>query len=234
MPYRGEDPCPHCKNSGFLHIRMKPDPEKGKLGEAIQPCCCINAEIIKNKFPILGTISDPPPSDFISIAKTFTEVKNNRRKIKNYVFYGSEKKFLYIYKSILLFYWNFTSLFELLDGIQVVHKYYTGQTNHTLYDLLRYELLSIVFTSVSNNQAMQPTILDTIKNRYRNEKSTWIYSTDESALKESQEYSDGLDEYLKSFKTSDLSKNFKYSGYSDAEESARKQRRSAQISVSNI
>lgn len=235
MSYRGESPCPYCGDSSFLHIQGKPDREKGKLGESIIPCCCTNAALINKRFPTLRTVSDPPASDFISIAKKFTEIRNDKRVLKNCLFLGPEKRFFYIFKSLMLFYWNSVTAFELLDGIQVVHNYFVGKDEKTLYDLQKYKLLGICFISVANNKAMDTTILDAITNRVRVDEATWIYAPDINALQQSKEYSEGVGELLKSyFKKYDLSKNFDYPGYGVTESKVIDKKRDAQISNANL
>jgi len=235
MSYRGESPCPYCKDSSFLHIQGKPDREKGKLGESIIPCCCTNAALINKKFPTLFTVADPPAKEFISIAKRFTEIKEDKRSIKNCLFFGPEKRFFYVFKSLMLFYWNNVTAFELLDGIQIVHNYFVGKDEKTLYDLQNFKLLGICFISVAKNNAMDTTILDVVKNRIRVNRATWIYAPDINSLQQSKEYSDGLGEVLKDhFKKYDLSKNFAYPGFGSTEELSVNRKRSAQINNANI
>lgn len=234
MSYRGQDPCPYCGDSAFLHLQTKQDREKGKIGEAILPCCCTNASIINKKFPTLMTVADPPADEFISIAKRFTEVTGKERSIKNLVFYGPEKRFFYLYKAMMLFYWNSVTSFELLDGIQVVHNYFVGKDEKTLYDLQKFKLLGICFISSANNKAMTTTILDTVRNRLRINASTWLYAANPEELRSSQEYSDDLGEIVKTFNVCDLTKNFSYPGYGATEGNATQQRRNVQINAANL
>jgi len=234
MSYRGVTPCPYCKDSSFLHIQTKQDREKAKIGESIIPCCCTNAALINKKFPTLMTVADPPAEEFISIAKKLTETKNDKRQIKNYVFFGNEKKFFYLFKSIMLFYWNSVRSFELLDGIQIVHNYFVGKDERTLYDLQRYKLLGICFISIANNKAMDTTILDAVRNRLRVGAATWIYAPSPEELKQSQEYSEELGQIIDTFVKVNLDKSFPYPGFGATEEAATKHRRKAQINAANI
>jgi hypothetical protein len=234
MSYRGQTPCPYCGDSAFLHVQKKPDREKGKIGESILPCCCTNASVINKRFPTLMTVSDPPATEFIEITKRFTEIKDNKRVIKNFVFYGPEKRFFYLYKSIMLYHWNSVTSFELIDGIQVVHNYFVGKDEKTLYDLQKYKLLGICFISVANNKAMSTTILDTVKNRLRINAATWLYAQSPEDLRQSQEYSEELGEIVKTFNVCDLNKNFSYPGYGATEENATQKRRNVQINASNL
>ena len=234
MGYRGQIPCPYCKDSTFLHIQTKEDRSKGKIGEAIVPCCCTNATIINKIFPLLSTVSDPPAEEFLAISKQLTEIKDNKRVIKNYIFYGEERKFLYLFKSVALFYWSSLSSFEILDGLQVVLNYYVGKDENTLYDLLKFNLLGLIFTSASNNQAIPKTVLDTIKNRMRYGTATWVYSQSPSSLQQSQEYSSDLQTILDEYSLYDLSRDFVYPGFGSTESKVVKHRQSVQRSLSNF
>jgi len=234
MSYRGESPCPYCGDSAFLHIQTKIDREKGKIGESILPCCCTNSILINKKFPTLLTVADPPANEFISIAKKYTVIKNNKRVIKNCVFYGSEKQFFYLFKSMMLFYWNTLTTFELLNGLSLVHNYYVGKDEKTLGDLQKYKLLGISFISVAKNEAMSATILEVVQNRIRLEEATWIYALTPESLVDSKEYSTELGDFLKDFETCDLSRSFSYPGFGNTEQSASRQRRAAQINAANV
>jgi len=217
MPYRNITPCPYCNDKGFLRQPLlKADRARGAIGEAIQPCCCTNAVLINKSFPLLSTVADPPSDDFLEISKKVTTIVEKQRVITNSIFYGSEKKFLYFVKSIMMFYWNYTKSFEVLDGLQMLQSYYTSNSEHTLYDLMKYELVAIMFTTSLNNKALDKMVFDTIKNRYRYNKATWIYAPNDSELKTTTEYSESLDQVLELFSVFNLNepKMFNFKGFS--------------------
>jgi hypothetical protein len=191
------------------------DRTKGAIGEAIQPCYCTNAAIINKIFHLLSTVSNPPPFDFLKITKLLTRDNKPLPHIANIIFYGSEKRFLYLVKSVFIFYWNHTKSFELMDGLEVLKKYYSSDSEHSLYDLMKPELVALMFSTSLTNKALDKLIFDSIKNRYRYNKSTWIYVSKEDELKNTTEYSESLDQIIKLFHIIDLNdnKNFDFKGF---------------------
>ena len=229
MPYRDYKVCPYCNDKGMI---IKEDLEtKEKVKVKGITCMCQIALTVNKLFPILSTVPDPSIEDIVSIGKTYKiKTIDKTFKYKNCVFFGDEKKFIYLFKSICLGSYYGTTKFELLDGLQVVHKYHVEQMegiDRDIYTLLNFDLLGLFFTNETENKAMDKTVHDTVEGRLRYGKNTWAFAKSSIDLKRNKgcnenTYTMLMDSNL--FEIIDLStqQNFDYSGYNSEFDITRK------------
>jgi len=229
MPYRNHDICPYCNDKGII---IKEDPStREKIKVKGIACMCQIALTVNKLFPILGTVSDPSIEDIVSIGKKYKlKTTDKTFKYKNCVFFGDERKFIYLFKSICLGSYYGTTKFELLDGLQVVHKYHVEQMDgidRDIYSLINFDLLGLFFTNETENKAMDKTVHDTIEGRLRFGKNTWAYAKSPIDLKRNKGCNENTYTLLMDsnvFEIIDLNnqQSFDYSGYTNEFDTTRK------------
>ena len=227
MPYREHSKCPYCNDTGMKFHETSSD-----IGVGALPCICVNALTINKILPLLNTVSDPPIEDILEIGKKYKILRRDSTyKFKSCIFFGNEKRFLYLFKSICVGYYNYTSKFELLDGLQVVHKYHVEQQegiDRDIYTLINFDLLGLTFNNETENKAIDKTVHDTIQNRIRYDKGTWIYANSFMELRKNKGCSESTLEILTNnrlFEVFDLGdlKSFNYNGFEDLDAQNRRQ-----------
>lgn len=205
-----EEKCSYCNGAKFIDSGYTEKEVNGKrvLYPYAVPCYCEISRQINKKFDVFSRFSVVPPEDAVRAHELYEG--------KNVIFYGTELYFLYLAKAF--FTKGFLSKdYLILEGSSVVDKYNVPQENgtrRTIVTLNQYDHLVLLFTSCNEYPTLKTCISDVIKNRYRINKSTWVYAYDKEHLIRSKEYSSDLDTYLNQYITKELNaSNFKFKGF---------------------
>lgn len=226
-----EPVCKYCGGTGQIRTKGRVKEFRGRkiYEEDASPCVCIMNKHLSERFKQLASVPDAAPEDAIKAAKryardTFKDMSDLDRAMaspskrfehRNLIFVGDETLFFYILKSYFLFFYKYNK-FEFLEGLEVVQKYYVEQhdgTHRSLYDLNKFDLLVLSFTSKPNNVAMQDNILEVIKNRSNLNYPTWIYTPTIEGLTIAKEYSEPLQQYITNFNKCSVNNRFDYIGF---------------------
>jgi len=224
------DVCPYCKGTQRLDVGYEEKVVNGKRSIYMfsDQCYCVRNERVGLRFPLLAKTPDATPED--------AELAHKDFEGKNLIFLGDEDKFRYLVKSYFLRD-LFSKDYMILEGITIVDKYHAPQndgTRLTIANLEQYTVLVILFTSYTHYDTMQGCINDTIKNRLRLGRPTWVFAKTTGDLEGSREYSAPLKEIFEgNFTTVNVGTKIARYGYSQKTVEVRKQKskRAAQQSA---
>ncbi len=211
-----EKVCKYCKGTGQIKISEKKDFLFDKYGKLLDEykyytCFCVNNKLVSNSFNKLRGV----PEIMLEDAKQAGKIAGFR----NLLIYGSEQKFLHLVKSMMVLHANYHHTFELINGVELVQKYYVEQpqgVTRSLLDLEEKNLVIFIFDACNDNKAQSKAVFEVIKNRFRMndyskdkkdkiDRPTWIYAPNEEALLASKEYSQDIKPYLANFYKLDIS-----------------------------
>jgi hypothetical protein len=203
--------CPYCGNSGqikFISANRKSiavDKYNKPLVEySYYTCPCVNNKVISETYNKLSGTPDVTLAEAIYAGKF--------AGFRNLVIHGSEEKFLFLVKATMLLHANYHRTFEILNGIELVQKYYVEQrpgTFRSLSDLEAKDLLIFLFDAAPENKVQNTTVFEVIKNRLRMNslekrlkkeevyRPTWVYTTSQESITKSKEYSSDAGQLLK-------------------------------------
>lgn len=213
-----ENVCPYC--NGAEQIRIPADRPKmlDRHGKPMQDflyytCFCVNNRAISKKFNQLSGIPDITPSEALTAG--------NFAGFRNFLIFGPEMKFWHLVKATMVLHANYHRTFEVLNGYDVIKRYYVEQPDgvqRSLDDLENRDLLVFVFDASMENRAQNKVVFEVIKRRTRMNnpealkrgekisRPTWIYAPSKEQFKESKEYSTDIEELVEDFKVLPLAK----------------------------
>lgn len=207
--------CPYCNGRGMKLVEIEVAGPDGKplKRDASRPCICTLNTYVSSRHEWLTGICDVTPEDCIEVGK--------KLEFANYIFYGTEHKFLYVAKAFIVLHYHYNKTFKVLSGADVAQKYAMAQPNGvipTVTALTDFSLVSLLCVAKINNKAITPGSYEMVANRLRVKKPTWIYAQDEAALHQSVEYqaegfSETLETLIGDFPLVDVDRWFKIPGY---------------------
>lgn len=210
--------CPYCKNTGQIAFKEEKTYILDRNGNKIYDdryytCFCVNNRIISKQFNQLTGVPDITPQEALFSAQF--------AGFKNFLIFGNEMKFWHLVKATMLLHANFHRTFEILNGYDVIKRYYVEQPDgvvRSIDDLEDRDLLVFVFDASMENKAQNKVVFEVIKRRVRmnnpddikeNKKiyrPTWIYAPTKEGFKDSKEYSSDIEELIADFGTLNLNK----------------------------
>lgn len=212
-----KDICPYCKNTGQIRVKSRKTQMCDRNGNPMEDfsyytCFCVNNRIISKKYNRLLGIPDITPKEALNAGKF--------AGFHNFLIFGDEIKFLHLVKSTMILHANFHRTFEMLNGYDVIKKYYVEQQDtiqHSIDELENKDLLIFIFDVSMENKAQNKVVFEVIKRRVRMndpratrkdkiQRPTWIYSPTKEDFKESKEYSTEIERLIEDFYVLDLKK----------------------------
>lgn len=216
-----EEKCPYCKGSGQIRLKAEKAEKSSMLDRHGKPmdvvryytCFCINNRIISKTYNQLAGVPDITPDQALKAGKF--------AGFCNYLIFGSEMKFWHLVKSTMILHANYHRTFEILNGYDVVKRYYVEQADgiiRSLEDLEDRDLLIFVFDASMENKAQNKVVFEVIKRRVRMNdpeaiekgekirRPTWIFAPSKENFKDSKEYSADIEELVTDFRILDMKK----------------------------
>ena len=195
--------CPYCHDSGQIKFKAKDRANVAldKYGKPVEEysyytCLCVNNRAIALTYNKLSGMPDITLPEMIAAG--------NFAGFRNLVLYGNEKKFLHLVKATMVLHANYHHTFELLNGIELVQKYYVEQPqgiHRSIQDLEEKNLVVFMFDSAPDNKAQNTTVFEVIKsrnrmnnpakifNKERVSRPTWIFTPSQEGITKSKEHS---------------------------------------------
>lgn len=215
------DNCPYCKGTGQIPLKSDPKRKSTMLDRNGKPmqvaryytCFCVNNRIISKAYNQLSGIPDISPKQALEAGKF--------AGFHNLLIFGNDTKFFHLVKATFILHANYHRSFEILNGYDVIKKYYVEQANgvhRSLEDLENRDLLVFIFDATMENKAQNKVVFEVIKRRIRMNNPedmaagrkithpTWIYAPSQENFKDSKEYSEEIEELLIDFEKRDLKK----------------------------
>jgi hypothetical protein len=214
----GDAVCPYCSDTGQIRLKQKKAFMVDRNGKPMEEyryytCFCVNNRTISNQYNQLAGIPAITPEQALKASKF--------AGLRNLLLFGHSLKFLHLVKSMMVLHANYHKTFEMLNGYDVIKKYYVEQPtgeHRSIADLEEMDLLVFTFDTSMENRAQNRVVFEVIKRRCRMndptkmqqgkpvDKPTWIYASSQENFKESKEYSADIEELIEFFTTLNLSK----------------------------